>query len=571
MSPRRERGPPPLLPSVAMSIHWDTLLARHTAAELDRALARVRLRAVRLDRSTRDLTLLFKDRTLIWRLHPSRGHLRLHAPVEPAAGDHRLRATLRRVEAPPDERLIRFDFSEGRTGRISLVVELMGAQWNVVVTEGDAGIVRHLLWRPSGDTRRLVGQPYEAPAGTGRVGIGGDVSLEDWLETLGPLRAEDRPRALVRRFAWTSPINAAALLGAPGKPGAETGLAVGFERWQKMADARIATHSVLLEGDKGGPQPYPFPLAGTPSVDTATLMAAFAACSEAGGEGGDASSATVLGPELLDELEGRLRQSARRVRRLKAELEGVADPSELRRVGDLILARYHEIPGGATVATLTGFDGVPVEIRLESGEPAHAVAARYYQRAAKAERAARRLPGIIERAWADRAALVSLLERVRSGQAHEAEVREALGPARTTERGDAPGSALPYRTFRSSGGLEIRVGRGARFNDDLTFHHSSPADVWLHARHTSGAHVILRWQGEGKPPARDLEEAATLAALHSKARTSGTVPVDWTLRKYVRKPRKSPPGQVNVERAETLFVEPDASLLEALAESRSAT
>jgi predicted ribosome quality control (RQC) complex YloA/Tae2 family protein len=121
--------------------------------------------------------------------------------------------------------------------------------------------------------------------------------------------------------------------------------------------------------------------------------------------------------------------------------------------------------------------------------------------------------------------------------------------------------------FRSSGGLEIRVGRGARHNDELTFHHSAPGDVWLHARHVGGAHVILRWPGPGNPPARDLAEAATLAALHSKARTSGSVPVDWTLRKYVRKPRKAPPGRVTVERVETLFVRPEPSLLDALTPS----
>jgi predicted ribosome quality control (RQC) complex YloA/Tae2 family protein len=110
------------------------------------------------------------------------------------------------------------------------------------------------------------------------------------------------------------------------------------------------------------------------------------------------------------------------------------------------------------------------------------------------------------------------------------------------------------------------VGRGARYNDDLTFRHSAPNDVWLHARHTAGAHVVLRWQGAGNPPARDLAEAATLAALHSKARTSGSVPVDWTRRKYVRKPRKSAPGKVAVERTETLFVEPDETLIEKLQE-----
>lgn len=551
-----------------MSIRWDTLLARHTASELDRSLVGARLRAVRLERDARDLTLLFRDRTLIWRLHPSRGYLQLHAPVEPTERDHRVRCTLQRVEAPPDERLIRFGFSSTRSGKISVVIELMSTQWNAIVTEGDADIVRHLLWRPSGDTRRVMGQTYVTPAPTGRSGPAGDVSPEDWLETLEPLPPRDRPRALMRRFAWTSPLNAAALLGEPTGPGAASGLRVGFERWKRMVDRETPPDPVILELETG-PQPYPFPLPGTPARKAETLLVAFEACAEADGGGTGASPSAVLGPDLLGRIERGVRRTARRVSRLEAELADLADPHELRALGDLILARYHEIPSGAVIAHLHGFDGEPVEVQLEPGEPAHASAARYYQSATKSERAATRIPGLIEEARRELSRLDSLLERVRAGAADEVEVREALGPARSNPRGNSSGPSLPYRTFRSSGGLEIRVGRGARFNDDLTFRHSSPGDVWLHAGQTAGAHVILRWQGEGKPPARDLEEAAILAALHSKARTSGSVPVDWTRRKYVRKPRKSPPGQVAVERVETLFVKPDADLMETLAERKS--
>ncbi|HZD05219.1 MAG TPA: NFACT RNA binding domain-containing protein, partial [Longimicrobiales bacterium] len=185
--------------------------------------------------------------------------------------------------------------------------------------------------------------------------------------------------------------------------------------------------------------------------------------------------------------------------------------------------------------------------------------------AARAERARERLPGMIAGARSDAEAARALLERARRGEATPEEVRHVLPePART--RPEPGGPSLPYRVFRSSGGLEIRVGRGARHNDDLTFHHSDPDDVWLHARHAAGAHVILRWQGDGSPPARDLAEAAVLAALHSRARTSGSVPVDWTRRKYVRKPRKAPPGRVAPDRVRTLFVEPDPSLEERLAE-----
>ena len=46
-----------------------------------------------------------------------------------------------------------------------------------------------------------------------------------------------------------------------------------------------------------------------------------------------------------------------------------------------------------------------------------------------------------------------------------------------------------------------------------------------------------------------------------------SVPVDWTLRKYVRKPRKSLAGTVIPDRVEPLFVEPDAGLMDALAEN----
>jgi predicted ribosome quality control (RQC) complex YloA/Tae2 family protein len=166
--------------------------------------------------------------------------------------------------------------------------------------------------------------------------------------------------------------------------------------------------------------------------------------------------------------------------------------------------------------------------------------------------------------------LAELLTGARDGTVDAAAIRQALPAVPARQRRGPQGPSAPYHSFTSTGGLEIRVGRGSRHNDDLTFRNSAPNDVWLHARHTAGAHVILRWSGPGTPPARDLEEAAALAALHSKARTSATVPVDWTLRKYVRKPRGSAPGSVVPDRVQTLFVSPDPELLERLSADDSA-
>jgi predicted ribosome quality control (RQC) complex YloA/Tae2 family protein len=546
-----------------MSIRWDSLLTRYVAAELARSLSGCRLRAVRLDRAERDLTLLFRERTLIWRLHPERGDLRLHAAVEPTAGDHRLKGRVEGVVAPPDERLVRFEFSGGTTGPVSVVVELMSTQWNAFVIHGDPGVVRHQLWHPQRETRDVIGQPYEPPAPTGRLGVDGDVALDAWLEALEPLPAGERARALVRRFAWTSPLNAAAISGESTERAAGSDLEAGFALWRSLADPATPAEPVVLEGAKGL-QPYPVRLPGATQRPVGTLLEAFAACATEGDEAGATSAAAVLGAELLERLQGKLGHAERRVRRLEAELEGLPDPQRMRAVGDLILARYKDIPSGSVATTLIGFEGEPVEVSLDPAAPAHANAAAYYQRATKAERAAERLPALIDEASVAYARLETLTERVRTGEADETEVRAALGPATPRSGGGDAAPSLPYRSYRSSGGLEIRVGRGARHNDDLTFHHSAPDDVWLHARQAAGAHVVLRWPGPGRPPARDLREAAVLAALHSKARTSGSVPVDWTLRKYVRKPRKAPRGQVAVERVETLFVEPDATLLDSL-------
>ncbi|MGD8289409.1 MAG: hypothetical protein PVI31_12350, partial [Gemmatimonadota bacterium] len=279
-------------------------MARHTARELDDELSGARLRAVRLDRDARDLTLVFKDRTLIWRLHPTRGYLRLHGAVDPLESDHRFRCTLQAVDAPPDERLLRFRFSPTRAGPVSVIVELMTTQWNACVAEGDAQTIRHLLWKAKNDERRTVGRSYRPPPPTNRRGKEGDIELDEWLQTLGTVADDERARVLVRTFAWTSPLNAQALLGASQEAGEEADLATGFDRWKGLAAADVDLQPVVLELEKG-PQPYPLPLPGIPSHDVASLIDAFEESARAMGDGGEASPAAVLGPELLAGLERR--------------------------------------------------------------------------------------------------------------------------------------------------------------------------------------------------------------------------------------------------------------------------
>jgi hypothetical protein len=231
-----------------MPLRWDALLARHAAAELARALVGHRVVGLRLDGTTRELALLLDDRALLWSLHPSRGWPRIGGPLSPADDDLDVRGRVLSVDAPPDERLVRMALAPGDRPT-TLVIELLGNQWNALVIEGEPPVIRHVLWRREGARVQRVGEPYRWPRALGRAGLAGDVSLERWLDTLEPLAEGDRESALVRTFAWTSPLNAAALLGAPGSPGDASGLRAGHARWLEMASGTSDPKPVLLEID----------------------------------------------------------------------------------------------------------------------------------------------------------------------------------------------------------------------------------------------------------------------------------------------------------------------------------
>jgi len=130
-------------------------------------------------------------------------------------------------------------------------------------------------------------------------------------------------------------------------------------------------------------------------------------------------------------------------------------------------------------------------------------------------------------------------------------------------RGD-PARKPPFRTFAARTGLRILVGRRADQNDELTFQVSRPYHLWLHAKDQSGAHVIA-WNDKGKALTEsELVDAACLAAHFSDARGEPVVDVTYTPRRYVRKPRRAPPGLVIADRAKVIPVRIDPALLKAL-------
>ena len=135
----------------------------------------------------------------------------------------------------------------------------------------------------------------------------------------------------------------------------------------------------------------------------------------------------------------------------------------------------------------------------------------------------------------------------------------AKAPFRYKAKKDIDPTTKPNQ-FTSSDGFKILVGKNNKQNDYLTLRIADPEDLWMHTKNIPGSHVIIKCAGK-EVPDNTLLEAATLAAYFSKARLSSQVPVDYTMKKHVKKPSGSKPGMVIYETNSTIYVTPTEELV----------
>lgn len=112
------------------------------------------------------------------------------------------------------------------------------------------------------------------------------------------------------------------------------------------------------------------------------------------------------------------------------------------------------------------------------------------------------------------------------------------------------GPRKPYFTYRSTDNIDIRVGRSASDNDELSCNPElrDGCDWWMHVAGYPGSHVVIRYTGEDVMVKyrETVRDAALLAAVNSKCGQAGKITVSMTRCRNVSKPRGAKPGLVHL-------------------------
>jgi hypothetical protein len=111
------------------------------------------------------------------------------------------------------------------------------------------------------------------------------------------------------------------------------------------------------------------------------------------------------------------------------------------------------------------------------------------------------------------------------------------------------------RKILSPAGSIILIGRNRRGNEYISLSLAKGSDVWLHARGTPGAHVLIP-QRRGSPPATPecLQLAANIAVFYSDARSERRADVTVASPKHILKPRNAPMGAVQLRQEDRVVV-----------------
>lgn len=448
-----------------------------------------------------------------------------------------------------------------------LVLEIMGRHSNLMLLDEDGRILeaaRHVSADMSRVRQIQPGLPYLPPPAQDKIAPE-DADAENLLAKLEAQGDVPLQKALAASVSGLSNPAAKELAyrvlpagsdRADNLPETAARLAELLRRLPQMADPRV------LEDEQGEPADiFPFPYLSRDLDRQKPYPTVSQALERYFGARDQQDRINQKSASMVKLLKGQIERCEKKLAQQDEDLSSAARMDEYRIMGEIINANLWQLKKGQTEATLPNFydeNGGSMTIPLDNQLTPVQNAQRYFKKYQKARTTREIAAEQKEKTLKELDYLEGTLLDVGKciGESELEEIRQDLMRAGYIRKGvnrrqqKALPKSKPYH-YRSTDGIDIYVGKNAAQNDRLTGD-ARPNETWLHAKDMPGSHVIIRQEGE--IPRQTLLEAAILAAWYSKGQNSSGVPIDYTLRRYVKKPGGAAPGMVIYTNQRTLFM-----------------
>ncbi|MFN4194492.1 MAG: NFACT family protein [Thermosynechococcus sp.] len=443
-----------------------------------------------------------------------------------------------------------------------LYAEIMGKYSNVILVNGKGEIVTaaHQV-NPQQSRLRpiLTGQPYVPPPPLTTAPPSREIPFEQWQQQVSVIPGRLRQQ-LPKTYRGLSPTLVQQLLADAGLPLESHTADLSPKEWRRLF-AHWQHWLACLETEHFAPQLTPtgyrvIPPLGMQTPSTVSIHEILATYYQ-----------DQLRQQQIQHLQQQLHQSLQAQRqKLIAKIEdyrerlaAAAEGDRQRYLADLLMAHAHLWQPGMTELIVTDFiTQEPLTIPLSPEKSAIQTAQELYKQQQKLKRAEAHITPLLKAAESELAYLDQVAATLATATSLDVleEIRAELieqGYLTAPDYYRPPTTPSPYLRYTTPSGFTVLVGRNNRQNDDLTFRVASPYDWWFHSQEIPGSHVILRLEAGDVPSDKDIQYVADLAAYHSQARASAQVPVVYTRRKYVQKPKGANPGMVIYDQATVVW------------------
>lgn len=268
-----------------------------------------------------------------------------------------------------------------------------------------------------------------------------------------------------------------------------------------------------------------------------------------------------------------------KLQRMQEDVLKAKQSDHLRLYGELLTANLHDIKKGDTIANIVNYyDNSMVNIKLDPKLSPSENAQAYFKKYGKAMNTIKEKQPMIDSVndeilyidtvidHLNRATEMRQIEDIKEELIGEGYFRIRLSKNKTRRSKASKSSVSNGKinnplVFNLDSGRKIIVGRNNKENDVLSLKMSAKSAIWFHTKDIPGSHVVLQTHGlklaeiEKNFP-EEIKTAASIAAYHSKGKSSENVPVDYTEIKYVRKPNGAKPGMVIFKNNKTIWVTP---------------